>query len=784
MGGLVCPFSRSLSLVLGFIVAFTACVALEGAAFAQSDPDVISQIRVEGNQRIEPETVRSYMQIAVGDKYEADKVDQSLKTLFATGLFADVTIRREGSVLIVSVVENPIINRIAFEGNKAIKKDKLDKEVQLRPRVVYTRARVRADVQRIIEIYRRSGRFAATVEPKIVQLPQNRVDLIFEIHEGKKTKIRRINFIGNEHYGDGELRSKTSTKESRWWRFFSKGDTYDPDRLAYDRELLRQFYLQHGYADFRVVSAVAELTKDRREFFITFTVEEGQTYRFGDIKLVSDIRDLKPDALKDLIQPKQGKLYNAKLIEDTVDALNEAAGMRGYAFVDIRPEIHRDKANRTIGVTFHVLQAPRVYVERIEITGNFQTLDRVIRREMRLAEGDAFNVALMRRSRERIRGLGFFGDVNVDQVQGSAPDRNVIQVSVQERSTGELSIGAGYSSQEHLIGQVSIRQRNLLGRGQDLRASFSISSIQQSVDLGFTEPYFMGRDIAAGVDLFRSSTDYTDYSYYKQGRTGFQLRTGFPVTEYLTVGLRYKFSRDNISLSNNISSSLFPSYVLESLGKFTTSSIGYSVSYDRLDDRLKPKRGFNWVLSQDLAGLGGSVKYIRSSVAYNWYHPLFKDNWVLHFGVQSGYIEGLGQGVRINDRYFLGGGSGGSGQLRGFEPGGVGPAIFNPYSTNKSRYDALGGNLYYSGTLEFTVPIGAANELGLKLSTFVDFGSLAYVDTVGPNIFDVGSIRASAGIGIGWNSPMGPIRLDFGQPLAKEPFDRTQFFQFNFGTNF
>ena len=781
---MVCPFIRSLGLVLGFLAAFTANVALEGTAFAQADPNVISQIRVEGNQRIEPETVRSYMQIAVGDKYEANKVDQSLKTLFATGLFADVTIRREGSVLIVSVVENPIINRIAFEGNKAIKKDKLDKEVQLRPRVVYTRARVRADVQRIIEIYRRSGRFAATVEPKIVQLPQNRVDLIFEIHEGKKTKIRRINFIGNVHYGDGELRSKTSTKESRWWRFFSKGDTYDPDRLAYDRELLRQFYLQHGYADFRVVSAVAELTKDRKEFFITFTVEEGQTYRFGDIKLVSDIRDLKPDALKDLIQPKQGKLYNAKLIEDTVDALNEAAGMRGYAFVDIRPEIHRDKAKRIIGVTFHVLQAPRVYVERIEITGNFQTLDRVIRREMRLAEGDAFNVALMRRSRERIRSLGFFGDVNVDQVQGSAPDRNVIQVSVQERSTGELSIGAGYSSQEHLIGQVSIRQRNLLGRGQDLRASFSISSIQQSIDLGFTEPYFMGRDVAAGIDIFRSATDYTDYSYYKQGRTGFQLRTGFPITEYLTVGLRYKFSRDNISLSNALNPNIFPTYVLESLGKFTTSSIGYSIAYSRLDDRLSPKRGFNWVLSQDLAGLGGSVKYVRSSLNFNWYHPLVKDNWVLHFGVQEGYIEGLGQGVRINDRYFLGGGSGSSGKLRGFEPGGVGPAIYNPFSSNTKKYDALGGNLYYSGTLEFTIPLGAANELGLKVSTFVDFGSLAYVDTTGPNVVDVGSIRASAGVGIGWNSPMGPIRLDFARPLAKEPFDRTQFFQFNFGTNF
>ena len=761
---------------MGFIIVFTACVAAGGSAYAQANDDIITQIRVEGNQRIEPETVRSYMQIGVGDKYDAAKVDRSLKTLFATGLFADVTIRREGSVLIVSVVENPIINRIAFEGNKAIKKDKLNKEVQLRPRVVYTRSRVRADVQRIIEIYRRSGRFAATVEPKIVQLPQNRVDLIFEIHEGKKTKIRRINFIGNKRYSDGKLRGQTSTKESRWWRFFSKGDTYDPDRLAYDRELLRQFYLQRGYADFRVVSAVAELTRDRREFFITFTVEEGQTYRFGDVKLVSDIRDLKPDALQDLVQPEKGKLYNAKQIEDTVDALNEAAGQRGYAFVDIRPEIHRDKKNRTIGVTFHILQAPRVYVERIEITGNFRTLDRVIRREMRLAEGDAFNVALMRRSRARIRSLGFFGDVAVDQSQGSAPDRNVIHVSVQEQSTGELSIGAGYSSLEHLIGQVSIRERNLLGRGQDLRLSFQISSIQQSINLGFTEPYFMGHDVAAGFDIFRTKNDYTNYTYYKQGQTGFQLRFGFPITEYLTFGVNYRLSLDNITLSNVLDPSIFPTYVQELLGNFTTSAVGYSLSYFRLDDRVDPKRGFSWVLSQNFAGLGGSVKYIRTDLNFNWYHPLIKDNWVLSFGLREGYIEGLGQGVRINDRYFLGGS-----QLRGFEPGGVGPATYN-YSTGK--YDSLGGNLYYNGSLEFTVPVGATSELGLKFSTFVDFGSLAYVDSVGTNIFDVGSLRASAGVGVGWKSPMGPIRLDFAVPLKKESFDRTQFFQFNFGTRF
>lgn len=757
-----------LAMALGMATAFAGWSG--DPAQAQS-ADVVRDIRVEGNQRIEPETIRSYMRIDVGDPFQADRIDLSLKSLFATGLFADVSIRQDGNALVVNVVENPIINRLAFEGNKAVKDDKLMEEAQLRPRVVYTRARVRSDVQRIIEIYRRSGRFAATVEPKIVQLDQNRVDLIFEIHEGQKSGIRRISFLGNKRFSDGDLRDVVSMRETRWWRFLTSADTYDPDRLTYDRELLREWYLKRGYADFRVVSAVAELTKDRKDFFITYTVEEGELYDFGEINVESQIKDLKVEDLEPLVLAKSGRRYNAEQIEKTVDALTDAAGELGYAFIDIRPRVRREKDARRINITFVVEETPRVYVERINITGNFRTLDRVIRREFRLVEGDAFNVARMRRSRERIKGLGFFGDVEVDQAQGTMEDRAVINVSVQEKSTGELSIGAGFSSRENFIGEVSIRERNLLGKGQDLRLAVSMSSLRQQIDLGFTEPYFLGRDIAAGVDIFHTRTDYQDYSIYDQQSTGFRLRSGFPITEYLYFSTRYTLRRDVIEILPGFDD-LVSDYLSEAAGSFTTSSVGHSIGYDVRDDKIDPTRGFRVILSQDFAGVGGNVKYLRTDLYYDYYIPIFRERWVLSLTLKEGYIFGLNQDVRINDRYFLGGTT-----LRGFEPGGVGPRdVVNDY--------ALGGNLYYSGSLEYTVPIGATSELGLEASVFVDFGSLTFVDVEGPNVVDRGSMRASAGIGIGWDSPFGPIRLDFAKAFLKEPYDQTQFFQFNFGTRF
>ena len=755
-------------------------VAALSQVHAQTEGGLIRQITVSGNERIEPATVASYLTVRVGDPFDPQRIDESLKSLFATGLFADVTIRRQGDVLSVAVVENPIINRIVFEGNQRLDNDELLEEVRLRPRVVYTRAKVRADVQRMLELYRRKGRFAAAIEPKIIQREQNRVDLVFEIAEGPKTKIARINFLGNERFSDGDLRDELATRESRWWRIFTSEDTYDPDRLAFDRELLRQFYLTRGYADFRVVSAVAELTPDRESFFITFTIEEGEIYEFGEVDVESQIRDIKAEDFRAFLLMEEGERYNAKKIQDTVDLLTNAAGVLGYAFVDVRPRIRRDREERRLHVTFRILEAPRVYVERIDIHGNVRTLDRVVRREFRLLEGDAFNSSRLRRSQDRIDRLGFFREVEVEQLPGSAPDRVIIDVSVQEQATGELSLGAGFSSLENFIFDLSVRERNLLGRGQDLRLGFTISSRRQQIDIGFTEPYFLGRNIAAGFDLFRRVIDNSIESSFDTTTLGAALRAGLPLAEFWSLGLRYTIRSDEVEIEGtNVSP-----FVLAAAGTTTTSAVGYSLVHDTLNNRLRPTRGQRFVFSQDFAGLGGDIRYLRSRIDYDKYWSL---GWgfVLRFGAEGGFIDGIGQDVRINDRFFLGGP-----RIRGFDTAGIGPR-------DEVTDDALGGNAFYLSTLELNIPLGsAAEELGLQGGIFVDAGSLFEVDEglvffdifgnpiVNPIVGDTPDPRLSVGVGFSWNSPFGPFRVDLARALRKNDADITETFQFNIGTRF
>jgi len=507
---------------------------------------VVREVRIEGTQRIEPETVRSYLLVQPGDPFNDERVDRSLKALFATGLFADVNLRREGDVLIVRVVENPIINRIAFEGNHKFDEAALTAELQLRPRVVYTRTKVQADVKRLLDLYRRSGRFAASVEPKVIPLDQNRVDLVFEIDEGAVTGISSINFVGNHQFSASRLQETIQTKESRWYRFLSTDDTYDPDRLTYDRELLRKFYLSQGYADFRVVSAIAELTPAKDGFFVTFTLEEGERYRFGKIDLESKIKELNASEIRPLVTAKEGDWYNADEVEKTITALTDALGNRGYAFVDVQPRVNRNRETHTIDVTFEVQEGPRVFVERIDIIGNQRTLDYVVRREVRLVEGDAFNTSKVRRSQQRIRNLGFFKKVEVTNAQGSAPDRTVVTVEVEEQSTGELSLGGGFSTTDGPIGDVSVRERNLLGKGQDLRVGLTLSARSQQVDLSFTEPYFLDRNIAAGFDLFQIDQKNQLNATYDQFSLGAALRAGYQISELLRQTLRYTIRTDDI----------------------------------------------------------------------------------------------------------------------------------------------------------------------------------------------------------------------------------------------
>jgi outer membrane protein insertion porin family len=759
------------------------------APLAAAQAGTIVDIRIEGVQRIEPETVRSYLMLQPGDAWDVEHVDRSLKALFATGLFADVKLIREGNTLVVRVVENPIINRIAFEGNSKLSDRELTAEVQARARVVYTRTRVQNDVQRIIQLYRRQGRFAATVEPKIIQLSENRVDVVFEINEGPSTGIRAINFVGNRRFSDSTLRGTIATKESRWYRFLSTSDSYDPDRVAYDRELLRKFYLSEGYADFRVASAVAELTPDRDAFILTFTVDEGERYRFGNVDIDIALRDLPRDAVMPLLTVRPGEWYNAEAVERSIAVLTDALGNRGYAFVEIRPEITRDREARTLDIVFRVQEGPRVYVERIDITGNVRTLDKVIRREFRLVEGDPFNTTRMQRSRERIRNLGFFKNVEVSNVPGSAPDRTVVVVNVEEQSTGELSLGVGFSSSDGPLADVHVRERNFLGRGQDLRLGTVLSFRSQQVDVSFTEPYFLDKNIAAGIDLFAISTSPTSSFFsgidptYVQRSYGGALRAGYQITENLRQTWKYTARSDNIT---NVDSDASLFIQLQE-GRRLTSAIGQALLYDRRDNRFEPTDGYFASVGNDFAGAGFGVRYLRNKANVGYYYSL-APQWVLSLTAEAGYIFGWGgDPVFLQDSFFVGGEN-----LRGFEPAGIGPR-------DTVSGDPLGGKKYYLGTLALGVPLGLPKELGLSGRVFSDFGTLwstdvknmtltpeqlAANDGVPPVVRDSAALRVSAGVGVTWTSPVGPIRLDLAYPIKKQPFDQTQFFHISFGTRF
>ena len=734
----------------------------------------VQRINIVGNQRIEESTVLSYMVLKEGQAYTQAQVDQSLKTLYATGLFADVQIQQASGVVTVKVVENPIINRIAFDGNSKVSQKTLDEEVQLKPRMVFSRAKVQADVQRILEIYRRSGRFAAQVEPKTVQLGQNRVDLVFEINEGPTTGVSRIIFIGNKAYSDGTLRDKIATGESVWWNFLQTNDNYDPDRLTFDREQLRRYYLSEGFADFRVISGVAELAPDRSGFYITFTIEEGDKYNFGKVEIDTKLKEIPVADLRGLVRFDGGEQYNAELIDKSVDALTLAAGTKGYAFVDIRPRVRRNKEDKTVDVVFKIEEGPRVYIERINIVGNTRTLDKVIRREIRLVEGDAFNRVLINRSRSRIRGLGFFKKVEINEEPGAAPDRTVLNVEVEEQSTGEFSVSAGFSSADNVVGAVSLTEKNLLGRGQFLRLQVSLSSIRQQIDLRFTEPYFLDRNMAAGFDLYNTHSIFSESNYQADIR-GFGLRLGFPLSEFGRLGLRYTLRQDDVTITGNAGD--------VAQGVTLLSSAGFTFAYDDKDDPIEPKNGVDITWSVDGAGLGGDKEYLRTELNADWFKRLWFDDLILNVAVSSGYIIAYGnEKLTANDRFFKGGGS-----FRGFKTSGIGPRDIGGGS---GVPPSVGGEAYAIGTVELRVPNFLPDELGIKTALFTDVGTVGMVadkpvcNLLTLCIVDETTLRASAGVSVYWNSPFGPVRLDFSQVLNKESYDQTESFRFSAGTKF
>ncbi len=749
------------------IFALSVCL-LSLAARAEAAP--ISTIQVQGNQRIEARTVESYMAIKTGDEPDSALINKSLKQLFATGLFSDIRIRQDGTALIVIVNENPIINRVAFEGNKRIEDKDLEVEVQLRPRSVYTKTRLRDDVERIQNIYHKSGRFAAKITPKVIQLSQNRIDLVFEIDEGPKAAVKRIDFVGNVKFSDKALRKVLQTKEKRWYRFFSSSDSYDADRLSFDKELLRKYYIARGYADFQVTSTNVELNADKDAFFITFTLEEGEKYNFGTVDVKSSLPNVKEADFTPVLKTKSGETFNAELVEKTIEAMVGKLSDAGYAFVAVDPQFTRKQKEKLMDVTYNIQEGAKVYVDNINIHGNVRTMDEVVRREFRLEEGDPYNAALIRRSRERIRNLGFFDKVDIKNVRDEkAPDKMDIDVQVSERSTGELNFGAGYSTSEGALANTSIRERNLLGRGQDLKLTLQAAERGLQADLGFTEPYFMDREIAAGFDVFSITRDRRLESSYDSKTQGVTLRAGYALSEYLQHALRYSVRTDEITNVTDDASR----FIKDQEGENMTSAIGHSFTYDRRDNRFDPRNGYYWRFNQEFAGVGGDSQYVRNELRGAYYMPVMRDDVVLQLSAKAGNIFGWGsKDVRINERFFVGGDD-----LRGFRSGGIGPRDID-------TKDALGGDNYYTFGPELTFPLGLPDELGVRGALFMDAGSLFGVDDTGPEVVDESSLRVAVGGGVAWGSPLGPIRVDVGFPIKKEDFDREQNFRLNFGTRF
>jgi len=767
-----------------------------GAAFAQG---VIKNIEVVGNRRVEPETVRSYLQFAPGDAYNAGKVDASIKALFATGLFADVAIDNKGPTVVVRVTENPVINQVAFEGNSEVDTATLTGEVRLKPRSVFTRAKAQADVQRILDVYRRQGLFAASVEPKLIQLEQDRVNLVFEITEGKATKVKGINFVGNHAFSDSQLRDIISTTQQGWFDFLKGTSVYDPDRMNLDRELIRQYYLKNGYADASVTAANAEIDPDGTGFLITFAVEEGQLYNFGAVQMESSLPDVLPQDYQGEILTHAGETYDASEIDKTTEALTLAIAEKGYAFARVRPRAIPDTTARTIGITYVVDEGPRIYIERINVIGNDRTKDYVIRREFRLAEGDAFNGMLVDRAKKRLQGLGIFKNVDVKRRPGSAPDRVVLDVVVEEQSTGELSFGAGYSTSEGVIGDVSITERNLFGNGQYLRLALAGSFERMQVDLSFTEPRFLDRNLAAGFDLYYKELDYQDESGFDQQKAGGQLRLAFPITEALWMQTHYALSRDTIfDVSNDASLAIKEACGAKVLAENTnpecsndsywTSLVGTTITYDKRNNAKTPTRGFYLQLDDDFAGVGGDAQYWRVNAEARGYYPITEKITLVGRAI-GGHIEGWGgDDVRLLDAFFKGGET-----IRGFDRAGYGPR-----DLSSNNQDALGGQTYWAVTGEIRFPLPYVPEdLGLSGAIFADAGSL-FDATGGAQsalancppvkgqacLQDSSSIRSSVGASLMWNSPVGPIRMDFAKVLTKESYDQTQFFRFGASTRF
>ena len=831
-------------IMIALPVAFGATAALVST---QAQAQTAASIGVEGNRRIEADTIRSYFKPGPNGRLDAARIDDGLKALVETGLFQDVKINQAGGKIIVVVVENPVIGRVAFEGNKKVKDEQITAEVQSKARGTLSRAMVQSDTQRITEIYRRNGRFDVKVEPKIIEQPNNRVDLVFEVTEGVKTGIKSIDFIGNNSISSYRLRDVIKTRESSILSFLSSNDTYDPDRIEADRDIIRRHYLKNGYADVQVIAALTEYDPSVTGFRVTFKIDEGQQYRVGSVEFRSSIATLNGDAFRSMSRLNVGSIYNAEALEKSIEEMSIEASRRGYAFATVKPQGDKNFEAHTVSIVFNIDEGPRVYIERINIRGNTRTRDYVIRREFDISEGDAYNRALTDRAERRLKNLDYFKTVKINSEPGSSADRVVLNVDLEEKSTGDFSISGGYSTADGLLSEVSISERNLLGRGLYGKAAVQYGQRTQGYTLSLVEPYLLGYRVALGLDLYQRKQSASSYVSYHSKTIGFSPRLGFQLREDLSLQLRYSISQQQITLPSNLSNcnndftslSYFPTpaYLLaggtpNSLpggaytgpfsatancfsdgeasvavkrellgGAITTSAVGYSLAYNTLDNNKNPTSGILASISQDYAGVGGNVSYFKTTTDAKVYTPIVEDViGVLH--LQGGMINDTGKGIRMLDHFQMG-----PNLVRGFAPAGIGPRDITVGTYN----DSLGGTQYWGASVEAQVPFWfMPKEVGLKGAVYADAGSVSgYRGGDSPNpLFirnpacaqpgsitaiqaqclqvgaDNGLIRTSVGVGLIWQSPFGPLRFDYAIPLSKSPYDRTQEFRFGGGTSF
>ncbi|MEH2501818.1 outer membrane protein insertion porin family [Bradyrhizobium sp. AZCC 1578] len=808
-----------------------------------------ASIVVEGNRRVEVETIRSYFKPGPGGRLGQAQIDDGLKALIETGLFQDVRINQVGGRLVVTVVENAVIGRIAFEGNKKVKDEQLSAEIQSKPRGTFSRPMVQSDAQRIAEIYRRSGRYDVRVTPEIIEQPNNRVDLIFTITEGGKTGVKSIEFIGNVAYSSYRLKDVIKTRESNLLSFLGGADVYDPDRVEADRDLIRRFYLKNGYADVQVVAALTEYDPEKKGFLVTFKIDEGQQYRVASVDFQTSIPTLDAASMRSFSRVSVGSVYNAEALEKSVEEMQIEASRRGYAFAVVRPRGDRNFEQHTVSIVFAVDEGPRTYIERINVRGNTRTRDYVIRREFDLSEGDAYNRALVDRAERRLKNLDFFKSVKILTEPGSSTDRVILIVDLEEKSTGDFSVSGGYSTTDGALAEVSISERNFLGRGLYAKAAVTYGQYARGGSLSFVDPYLFDYRVALGLDLFYREQLANSYIAYGTKTLGFSPRLGFTLREDLALQLRYSIYQQEISLpstlancNNNPANSLLafnpsPAFAASQTppidltstnglgcyfdgeaslpirrelqsGKALTSSVGYSLNYNTLDNNKNPTDGLLIDWKQDFAGVGGDVKYIKSAIDAKYYTPLVADIvGLIH--LQGGILNQFGGSeLRMLDHFQMG-----PNLVRGFAPNGIGPRDLNPFGTR----DALGGTKYWGASFELQMPFWfLPKEVGLKGSVYADAGGL--FDYKGPTSwaatgevnlpgcipptqatattpasagtctglqFDNGNVvRTSVGVGLIWASPFGPLRFDYAVPLTKGQFDRVQEFKFGGGTSF